>query len=121
LLFVALGQVGEDAGLWPLALGQGVAVVLLTVGAVAARAPMWSMPRSIFGGALITGLFAGAATLLYQLAVRGELVSVTAVLASLYPALTVVLAAVFLHERMDRMQALGLALAAVAVTMVALA
>jgi uncharacterized membrane protein len=43
------------------------------------------------------------------------------VLASLYPALTVVLAAVFLHERMNRVQVVGLALAAVAVTLVALA
>jgi drug/metabolite transporter (DMT)-like permease len=57
---------------------------------------------------------------LYQIAVRGELVSITAVIASLYPALTVVLAATVLHERMHRTQGVGLALAAGAVVLVAL-
>lgn len=121
LLFLALGQVPESAGLWPLALGQGIAVVVLAAGAVAAGTSVRGVPRGLAAGALGIGVCAAGATVLYQLAVRGELVSVTAVLASLYPALTVVLAAVFLHERMTRVQALGLALAAVAVTMVALA
>ena len=121
LLFLGLGEVSDDAGLWPLTLGQGIAVVVLAVGAVAAKASVRSMPRGLVAGAMAVGLCAGAATLLYQLAVRGELVSVTAVLTSLYPALTVVLAAVFLHERMSRLQGVGLALAAVAVTLVALA
>jgi drug/metabolite transporter (DMT)-like permease len=120
LLFLGVGQVGEDAGLWPLTLGQGIAVVVLAIGAAAAKASLRSIPRRLVGGALAVGICAGAATLLYQLAVRGELVSVTAVLASLYPALTVLLAAGFLHERMNRVQAVGLALAAAAVTMVAL-
>ena len=121
LLFVAIGQVPEEAGLWPLALGQSVAVVVLAIGAAAAKAPIRSTSRGLVAGALAVGLCAGAASLLYQLAVRGELVSVTAVLTSLYPALTVLLAAVFLHERMNRTQGVGLVLAAAAVTMVALA
>lgn len=121
VLFFALGQVSADAGLWPLTLGQGVAVVVLAVGAVLARASARAVPRRLVAGALGVGLFAAAATMLYQLAVRGELVSVTAVLTSLYPALTVLLAAIFLHERIHRVQALGLALAAVAVALVALA
>jgi len=121
LLFLAVGQIPASAGLWPLTLGQGIAVVVLTIGAVAAKVSVRSMPRPLAAGAIGVGVCAGAATLLYQLAVRGELVSVTAVLASLYPALTVVLAAIFLHERMNRVQAIGLALAAGAVVLVALA
>ena len=120
VLFVGLGRVGEDAGLWPLTLGQAVAAVVLAIGATAAGASVRAMPRRMVAGAGAVGLCAALATLLYQLAVRGELVSVTAVLASLYPALTVVLAAIFLHERMHRIQAIGLALAAVAVTLVAM-
>jgi len=121
LVFLALGQVPEPAGLWPLTLGQGIAVVILGTGAAVAGASVRGISRGLVAGALGIGVCAAGATVLYQLAVRGELVSVTAVLASLYPALTVLLAAVFLHERMNRVQALGLALAAVAVTMVALA
>lgn len=121
LLFLAIGQVPEQAGLWPLTVGQAVSVAVLATGAVIARASVRGLPRSVLGGALLAGLAAAAATVLYQLAVRGELVSVTAVLTSLYPALTVLLAALVLRERMHRTQALGLALAAGAVVLVALA
>jgi drug/metabolite transporter (DMT)-like permease len=49
---------------------------------------------------------------------RGYL-SVAGVLASLYPATTVLLAAVLLRERIHRAQGLGLGLCAVAVALVA--
>lgn len=120
LLFVGLGQVPESAGLWPLALGQSVAFALLAVGAVLAHAPIRSAGYRMLGAAAAVGVCAAAATVLYQLAVRSQLVSVAAVLTSLYPALTVALAAVFLQERMNRTQAIGLGLAAAAVVLVAL-
>lgn len=124
LLFVALGQVPEEAGLWPLALSQGVAAVILTAGAVRAGvSPVLTGGRLtaglLFGQAALVGLLGAAATTLYQLAAQSQLVSVAAVLTSLYPALTVVLAAVLLHERVNRYQAVGLALAAAAVALVA--
>lgn len=120
LLFVALGQVPESAGLWPLALGQGVALVLIAVGVRLVAAPIRSAGRRILATAAAVGVCAAAATVLYQFAARSQLVSVAAVLTSLYPALTVTLAAVFLHERMNRTQACGLGLAVAAVVLVAL-
>lgn len=120
LLFVTLGQVQPAAGLWPLAVGQCVATLVLAGGAALAKASLRTLPRRLAAGACAVGLCSAGATVLYQLAVRGELVSVTAVLASLYPALTVLLATWLLHERMNRVQAVGLALAAGAVVFVAL-
>jgi len=119
LLFVALGQVPAAAGLWPLAVGQGVAATVLVGGAVAVRAPWRTASRAPLRGAALVGLTAVAATTLYQLATRVHLVSVAAVLTSLYPALTVLLAVVFLRERVSRVQALGLGLAAASVVLVA--
>lgn len=120
LLFVALGQVPEAAGLWPLAIGQCVAVVLLAVAVRLVAAPNRAAGFSILSAAVGVGAAAAAATVLFQLAVRSQLVSVAAVLTSLYPALTVTLAAVFLRERVTRTQGYGLGLAAVAVVLVAL-
>jgi drug/metabolite transporter (DMT)-like permease len=60
------------------------------------------------------------ANVLYLLAVRQGLLSVVAVLSSLYPASTVVLAWVVLHERFAPLQRVGLALAVPAVMLMAL-
>ena len=49
---------------------------------------------------------------------RDELLSIVAVLVALYPASTVALASLLDHERPTRWQAIGMVLAAVAVTMI---
>ena len=59
-----------------------------------------------------------SATVCFLLASREGYLSVTAVLASLYPAFTVLLAAIVLREHVHRAQAGGLALCAVAVVLV---
>lgn len=120
LLFVALGQVPGAAGLWPLAVGQVVALAVIAAGVKIVAAPVRSAGRRLLAAAGAVGVCAAAATVLFQLAVRSQLVSVAAVLTSLYPALTVILAAVILHERVNRTQACGLALAVAAVVLVAL-
>lgn len=119
LLFVALGQVPASAGLWPTALGQAVAVLVIGVGVLLVKAPVRATERTVALVAVGVGLCAAVATVLFQLAVRAQLVSLAAVVTSLYPALTVTLAAIVLHERVNRVQASGLALAAAAVTLVA--
>ncbi len=62
-------------------------------------------------GATATGAF------LY--ATHSGLLTIVSVVAALYPALTVVLAAVLLREHIHRAQAVGLALAVLAVSLVA--
>ena len=50
----------------------------------------------------------------YLLATREGLLSLVAVITSMYPASTVVLATVLDHERLTRLQSIGLGLAVVA-------
>lgn len=57
----------------------------------------------------------------FLFATQQGLLSVVSVISALYPASTVLLAAVVLRERILRWQAVGLVFAAVAVTLVALA
>lgn len=119
LLFIALGQVPEEAGIWPLAFGQIAATLILFAGSRLSRTPRPRPSTRVYAGAVAGGLISSTATLLYQLAVYGELVSVAAVLTSLYPAVTVALAALILHERVTRTQSAGLVLAAAAVALIA--
>ena len=118
VLFAALGQVPEEAGLWPLALAQAVslpAVVLLAVGLGAA----WMPRRGRAWWALLAGPLGASATLAFLLATQQGYLTVSGILASLYPATTVLLAALLLHEHIHRAQALGLVLCGVAIGLVA--
>jgi drug/metabolite transporter (DMT)-like permease len=118
LLFAALGQVPEEAGFGPLALTQAVAVLSTVVLAVALRAPWWPQDGAAVGAATV-GLLGTAATAMFLLATQTGLLTVAGVLSSLYPATTVLLAALVLRERISRPQGAGLVLAAVAVALVA--
>ena len=68
---------------------------------------------------LVSGLLAAVAGASFLLATHHGLLTVSAVLVSLYPAFTVLLAALVLRERIHRVQAVGLALCGVAVVLVA--
>jgi drug/metabolite transporter (DMT)-like permease len=116
--FSALGQIPRDAGLAPLAVSQVVSVAAIVLGAAALSAPWLPRDRASRLGA-IPGLLAGAATLSFQLAAQRGLLAIAAVVASLYPAVTVLLAALLLRERIGRAQGAGLALAAAAVVLIA--
>lgn len=118
VLFTTLGQVPDSAGLGPLALAQAVSVVVIVAIAVTLRSS-W-LPRDRFAAAAgVAGLLGAVATGLFLLATQSGLLAVAAVLSSLYPAATVLLAALVLHERIGRAQGLGLLLAATAVGLVA--
>jgi drug/metabolite transporter (DMT)-like permease len=75
------------------------------------RAALWALSA----GALDT-----SGNLLFVLATRVGRLDVAAVLASLYPASTIVLAGWLLHERLSRRQWLGMAVAACSVVMITL-
>ena len=67
------------------------------------------------------GLLDIAANILYVLATRVTLLAIAAVVTSLYPASTVFLARIRLHERLTRTQWIGVAFAATGVVLIALA
>jgi drug/metabolite transporter (DMT)-like permease len=68
----------------------------------------------------VVGSAGSVAIVLYLLATQHQLFALATVLASLYPAIPVVLALVFLHERLSRTQLAGLALTAASVVLISL-
>ncbi len=119
LLFIALDRAGTTASAWPLIPGQAVAIIIVTVFVLAHRPPRATWPASLRWGVAV-GPLSGVANLLYLAAAGQGQLAIVAVLTALYPAITVGLAAALLHEPMSRLQAIGLVIAAVSVTMISI-
>lgn len=117
--FICLDRSGEGAGLWPLVGARVVSVLLLGALVIATRRALVPGEGSR-GAVVLTGALDVTANTAFLLASRRGLLSIVALLASLYPAGTVLLARLVLHERLSRAQALGLAGAGGAVALIAL-
>ena len=110
LFFILLDRAGDASGLWPLAGARASSVALLGLAALVTRTRL--SPNGTLGGIAVAGALDVAANLFYLLATRRGLLALVAVLTSMYPATTVLLARTFLKERMSGPQLLGLACAA---------
>ncbi len=119
LFFVFVGEASGDAGLWPLVGARAGSLSLLAVVLLVTRRS-FGIPVGARRLTVIAGVGDIVANGLYVLALADGLVSVVAVVGSMYPASTVVLARVVLGERMSRAQIVGLFLAGTALVLVAL-
>jgi len=114
---IGLHGIDAAAGLWPLALARSVAAATLWL--AASRQRGGPAGRAARGSRLwIAGLLDGAAMVAFVIALQVGQMAIVAVLASLYPAFTVGLAALIDRERLQRAQLAGLAFAAAAVVLV---
>jgi uncharacterized membrane protein len=118
LMFVALAQAGGHAGLWPVATEQTSSLVLLLVVVAVTRTSLKVSVRSL-GLPVLAGVTGMAATLLYFAATLQGMLATVAIITSLYPGVTVLLARVVTHERFRTAQRIGLGLCAVAVLAIA--
>jgi drug/metabolite transporter (DMT)-like permease len=119
LFFVFLHRTSPDARLAPLIAARVTSVLLVGGAALAARGSV-RIPRRVVPIMLLAGLGDVSANVLYLLATQQGQLAITGVLASLYPASTVLLAQLVLRERLVRTQAVGLAAAGAAVVLIAL-
>jgi drug/metabolite transporter (DMT)-like permease len=117
LEFIALERAGDASGLWPVAVSQTMALLTVLV-VVLTRRPAVRRGWRPLVLAAAAGALSLLATSLYFLASHAGTLTVAAVLAALYPGVTVALAAAVLRERPDRRQVSGLLIGAVAVTLI---
>jgi drug/metabolite transporter (DMT)-like permease len=117
--FVLLAHASDGGALWAFAASRTASVPLtLAILVVVARGRA-GIPRTVLPLVLVAGTFDAAANLLFALGTQQGLVSVVAVLGSLYPVATVVLAGILLSERLGRLQAAGAGVALVGVALIA--
>jgi drug/metabolite transporter (DMT)-like permease len=118
--FVLLAQASDGAGaLWAFAASRTASVPLTLVILVVVARGRPGIPRTVLPLVLVAGTFDAAANLLFALGTQQGLVSVVAVLGSLYPVATVALAGVLLSERLGRLQAAGAGVALLGVALIA--
>jgi drug/metabolite transporter (DMT)-like permease len=118
VLFAALGQIPDTAGLWPLALTQALSVPAVVVIAGLLR-ERWLPRHRAAWHAVWCGLLSTVATATFLFATQRGFLTISGVLASLYPAFTILLAAMVLKEHIHRAQGVGLVLCGGAVALVA--
>jgi drug/metabolite transporter (DMT)-like permease len=106
-----------DCGRWN---AGRVAAVLVLLPAAARHPRRLRLPPVRTVQAVLVGAGAALGLLLHLLAAQRQLPAVAVVLASLYPALPVILGLTLLHERLNRKQVVGLAGAGVATVLLSL-
>ncbi len=118
LSLTALHRAGSGTDLWPLAVTELAAVA--TVACTAAVMGEFRLPptgtRRL---AVLTGTLGTAGIFCFFLATHRGLLAVTAVIYSLFPAVTIVLARVLSGERLTVIRMAGLGLAAASVALIA--
>jgi drug/metabolite transporter (DMT)-like permease len=126
IYFVALKQAGAAGVIWPMAtarMGSLSACSLIVLGASLRKdtgSTMAWLNRKVMVWAMATAALDTSGNLLFIVATRAGRLDVASVLASLYPASTILMAAWMLRERPTRRQGLGMVVAAAAVVMITL-
>lgn len=127
IYFVSLKMAGAAGVVWPMATARigslsvcSLMLLGLSFSPKTTELARGRLNRTAVRWALTTALLDTSGNLLFIAATRAGRLDVAAVLASLYPASTILLAAWMLSERPTRRQGLGMLVAAAAVVMITL-
>lgn len=118
-LYIFLSRGHADGGLWLLLPTRVTSVAVLGAFMLARRVKV-EPSRRLLAIVTVSGLLDMSANVLFVVASHGGMLAIVAVVTSLYPASTVFLARIVLHERLSRIQWGGVACAAAGVVLIAL-
>lgn len=115
--FILISRVNPTATFWPLAMARFTSVLFLLIMVRLRRQPI--MPKmAVAPYILLAGVLDAIGNAFFVLATHAGRLDIAAVLSSLYPAATVILAALVLRERVNRIQAIGILIALIAVPLI---
>lgn len=116
--FALLGEAAAQSALWGLTSAR-LGSVPLALAALLVVGPGVALTARTMLMVSAAGILDASANMLFALGSQRGLVSVVAVVGSLYPVVTVAMAGALLHERMSRLQAAGAVLALGGVVLIA--
>ena len=118
LFTVSASQLGDDLIFSPTIVIRIASVSVISAWILLRRAP-WRVGRRLWPALLAIGVIDMAATASYLSAIAVGPLAIAAILASLYPVVTTILAALVLKERIRPVHAAGIAAAGLAVVLIA--
>ncbi len=116
--YLCIHHAGNASPLW-IAVYSRFASLLVTLAIVVFGRQFSSVSRSVLGIALAAGILDITGTIVFVRASQLGRLDTPVVLSSLYPAVTVILARIFLHEHFSRARTIGMLAALAAVPMIA--
>ncbi|MGE5690481.1 MAG: EamA family transporter [Pseudomonadota bacterium] len=108
LYYVLIDAASEESAAWAVCVARGTASVVAVTVAAAWRAPLVA-PARMLPWLVAIGLFDAGANVLLAAALNRGYTSIVAVVASLYPVVTIVLAASLLREHVAPLRMIGIA------------
>jgi drug/metabolite transporter (DMT)-like permease len=115
--FITLDQVSKASMFWPLIAGRAASctVMLLFILVTGRPMPLRDLPWRLFS---LAGILDVAGNVFFLLALQNGRLDVTAVLGSLYPAVTALLARFTIKETITRLQIIGVTAAMLAIVFI---
>ena len=102
-------ETSPDAGAWP-ATTQRIAASILLVGVITSRRSTLLPPVGVRTAAVLGGMFAGVATVLYMIGLQTD-PTAAVITTSMYPAASVTVGHLYFADALTRTQVLGLVVA----------
>jgi len=116
--YLCVNRAGSSSALWIALVSRAASLVVTSVFVLAGR-QLKALPAPVFGLAIFTGFLDITGSALFVRAQQAGRLDTAVVLSSLYPAITVILARIFLHEHFSRGRTVGMLAALAAVPMIA--
>lgn len=114
--FVIMHAAAQDSTWWPMVISRAGGITIIGFVILMRREPL-RVAREAWGVIGLNGVLDVGGNTFYILAGQLGRMDVSAVLSSLYPGVTVILAGLLLKERLSRTQWLGIALALIAIVL----
>ncbi|MFZ5912229.1 MAG: EamA family transporter [Chloroflexota bacterium] len=112
--FILMHNAAQASTIWPMLASRSGGMLIMLV-YIAARQDTWRVTGRAWPYIVLNSLLDVGGNAFYLLASQAGRMDVAAVLSSLYPAATVLMAALILKERVARSQALGILMALLAI------
>jgi len=112
--FILMDIAVRDATLWPMLASRTGGTIIVGI-YMLFRRDSWRLARDVWPVLVLNGFLDVSGTAFYVLASQAGRLDIAAVISSLFPGTTVLLAALILKERVSRSQMIGIILALIAI------